>query len=54
MGLGLWLVSRFAQLHGGRAWVDRRPGGGASFRVFLPAKPASNAVEAPVEKVSVG
>ena len=36
MGLGLWLVSRFAQLHGGRAWVDRRSGGGASFHVFLP------------------
>ena len=38
MGLGLWLVSRFAQLHGGRAWVDRRPGGGASFHVFLPGR----------------
>ena len=38
MGLGLWLVSRFAQLHGGRAWVDQRPGGGASFRVFLPSR----------------
>jgi signal transduction histidine kinase len=35
-GLGLWLVSRFAQLHGGRAWVEQRSGGGASFRVFLP------------------
>jgi signal transduction histidine kinase len=38
MGLGLWLVSRFAQLHGGRAWVDQRPGGGASFHVFLPSR----------------
>ena len=37
MGLGLWLVSRFAQLHGGRAWVEQRPDGGASFRVFLPS-----------------
>jgi two-component system sensor histidine kinase KdpD len=37
-GLGLWLVSRFAQLHGGRAWVEDRPGGGASFRVFLPSR----------------
>jgi PAS domain S-box-containing protein len=35
-GIGLTLVSRFAQLHGGRAWVEDRPGGGASFRVFLP------------------
>jgi PAS domain S-box-containing protein len=35
-GIGLALVSRFAQLHGGRAWVQDRPGGGASFRVLLP------------------
>jgi K+-sensing histidine kinase KdpD len=37
VGVGLALVSKFAQLHGGRAWVEERPGGGASFRVFLPA-----------------
>jgi PAS domain S-box-containing protein len=35
-GIGLSLVVRFAELHGGRAWVEGRPGGGASFRVFLP------------------
>jgi PAS domain S-box-containing protein len=35
MGLGLSLVARFAELHGGRAWVEERPGGGAAFRVFL-------------------
>jgi PAS domain S-box-containing protein len=35
-GIGLALVARFAQLHGGRAWVQDRPGGGASFQVFLP------------------
>jgi PAS domain S-box-containing protein len=35
-GIGLSLVVRFAELHGGRAWVEDRPGGGASFRVFLP------------------
>jgi PAS domain S-box-containing protein len=35
-GIGLALVAQFAQLHGGRAWVQDRPGGGASFRVFLP------------------
>lgn len=39
-GIGLSLVARFAQLHGGRAWVEDRPGGGASFRVFLPAASA--------------
>jgi PAS domain S-box-containing protein len=35
-GVGLALVAQFAALHGGRAWVEDNPGGGASFRVFLP------------------
>ena len=37
VGVGLTLVRRFAELHGGRAWVEERDGGGASFRVFLPS-----------------
>ncbi|MEX2273977.1 MAG: PAS domain-containing protein [Actinomycetota bacterium] len=36
-GIGLSLVSSFAQLHGGRAWVEDRPGGGARFCVLLPS-----------------
>ena len=36
VGVGLSVVARFAALHGGRAWVEDRPGGGASFRVLLP------------------
>jgi PAS domain S-box-containing protein len=40
VGIGLSLVAKFAQLHGGRAWVDRRPGGGASFKVYLPGAAA--------------
>ena len=36
VGVGLSLVARFAELHGGRAWVEDRVGGGASFRVWLP------------------
>jgi PAS domain S-box-containing protein len=36
VGIGLTLVARFAELHGGRAWVEERPGGGSSFRVLLP------------------
>jgi PAS domain S-box-containing protein len=36
VGVGLSLVARFAELHGGAAWVEDRPGGGASFRVYLP------------------
>ncbi len=35
-GIGLSLVARFAEIHGGRAWVEDRPGGGASFRILLP------------------
>ena len=38
-GVGLSLVSRIAALHGGRAWVDERPGGGAAFRVLVRAAP---------------
>ena len=40
-GVGLSLVARFAELHGGRAWAEDRPGGGAAFRVFLPSPPGS-------------
>jgi signal transduction histidine kinase len=35
VGVGLALVARFAELHGGRAWVQEREGGGASFHVML-------------------
>jgi PAS domain S-box-containing protein len=35
-GVGLALVAQFASLHQGSAWVEDRPGGGASFRVLLP------------------
>jgi signal transduction histidine kinase len=39
VGVGLALVARFAELHGGRAWVQDRSGGGASFQVWLPLSP---------------
>ncbi|MEX2406105.1 MAG: ATP-binding protein [Actinomycetota bacterium] len=35
-GIGLSLVARFAEFHGGRAWVEDREDGGAAFRVFFP------------------
>lgn len=44
-GIGLSLVGRFAELHGGRAWVEDRPGGGASFRVYLPGVIGGNGGE---------
>ena len=34
-GIGLTLVAKFAERHRGRAWVEEREGGGASFHVFL-------------------
>ena len=34
-GLGLALVAEHAQAHGGEAWVEDRPGGGARFKVSL-------------------
>lgn len=37
IGIGLSLVGRFAELHGGRAWVTDRQGGGAAFHVLLPS-----------------
>ena len=37
VGMGLTLVARFAELHGGKAWLEPREGGGSSFRVFLPS-----------------
>ncbi len=43
VGVGLTLVRRFAELHGGRAWVQDREDGGASFRVLLPFEPPQTA-----------
>jgi two-component system, OmpR family, sensor histidine kinase KdpD len=37
LGLGLFVVRRFAELQGGRSWVEDTDGGGATFRVELPA-----------------
>ncbi|MBI2238535.1 MAG: PAS domain-containing protein, partial [Actinobacteria bacterium] len=47
VGIGLSLVARFAQLHGGRAWVEDREGGGSSFRVYLPNAKLSQAGSQP-------
>jgi PAS domain S-box-containing protein len=35
-GIGLSLVAQFTAVHGGRSWVEDRPGGGASFHVLFP------------------
>jgi signal transduction histidine kinase len=43
VGIGLSLVARFAEMHGGRAWFEPRVGGGSSFHVLLrdPTAPRS-------------
>ncbi len=41
-GIGLALVNQFARQHGGRAWVEDRAGGGASFRVSIPDGPTTD------------
>ncbi|MGE5226995.1 MAG: PAS domain-containing protein [Planctomycetaceae bacterium] len=48
-GIGLSLVARFAELHGGRAWIEDRAGGGASFRVFIPGAPPLEATASPLD-----
>jgi PAS domain S-box-containing protein len=47
VGVGLTLVRRFAELHGGRAWVEPREGGGSSFRVWLPTEPPPDLTPGP-------
>jgi signal transduction histidine kinase len=46
-GIGLSLVARFAELHGGRAWLTDREGGGASFHVFIPGGDPATVPTAP-------
>jgi signal transduction histidine kinase len=48
VGIGLSLVARFAELHGGRAWVQEREGGGSSFRVLLGGEAWSAEMSGPI------
>jgi signal transduction histidine kinase len=48
-GLGLALVAEHVRLHGGRVWVEDRPGGGARFVFELPLLDADSEPADPVE-----
>jgi signal transduction histidine kinase len=47
IGLGLWLVKTFVELHGGRVEVSSTPGAGATFSFLLPRSPAVLSNKAP-------
>ncbi len=57
-GIGLSLVARFAALHGGRAWVEDSPAGGASFQISLPKcllpRPPESAERATTVPITTG
>jgi hypothetical protein len=50
-GVGLAIVSRIMQLHGGSAWVDSSPGHGAEFWVSFPKNNLKKAIQPEVLNV---
>lgn len=53
-GLGLYICARLMREQGGDLWVEDRPGGGASFALWLPAPSAPGQGEAPAARTADG
>ena len=49
VGVGLSLVAKFTELHGGRVWIEDREGGGASFKVLIPEGIRRSSPRAPIQ-----
>lgn len=45
VGLGLTICRGIIEAHGGKIWVEKRPGGGAVFRFTLPIEQAQPTIE---------
>src|SRR5207237_614172 len=54
LGIGLTVVRRLVELHGGRVEVESEQGQGAEFRVFLPGLPVRPEEMVPVSTAAEG